>query len=123
MKFLCLCHYDQAKFAACTPEDFQAVGAICAPRDQALYASGRVDLVGSMAAPDAYAVIRPGDDGPSVSRGPYATTPEPWGAFFIVDADNIEQAIEIAQLHPGAHLGRYFAGGIEVRPCEHYIVP
>jgi hypothetical protein len=55
-----------------------------------------------------------------VGRGPYASTPEPFGAFFILEAETIEKAIEIASLHPGAHLGRYFGGGIEVRACDHY---
>ena len=118
MKFICLCHYDQAKFAACTPEDFQAVAVICAPRDRQLQASGHADVICSVAAPADYAVIRPGENGPTVARGAYADTSEPWGAYFVVDADDIEQAIEIAKLHPGAHLGRYFGGGIEVRPCH-----
>jgi hypothetical protein len=122
MKFLCLCHYDQAKFAACTKEDFQAVQRICEPHDAALHASGHLVAVGSLADASAYAVIHPGDNGPTVTRGPYSATPEPFGAFFILEADTLEQAIEIASQHPGAHLGRYFGGGIEVRACETYAV-
>jgi hypothetical protein len=123
MKFLCLCHYDQAKFAAWTPEDLAAVGRICQPHDAALHASGHLVAVGSLADSSGYAVIRPGENGPTVSRGAYATTSEPFGAFFILDADTLEQAIEVASLHPGAHLSRYFGGGIEVRPCDHFEQP
>ena len=122
MKFLCLCHYDQARFAACTPEDLATVGAICKPRDAALHASGHLVAVASLADGTDYAVIHAadGDAAPRVTRGSYATTPEPFGAFFILEADTLEQAIEVAALHPGAHLARYFGGGIEVRPCETY---
>jgi hypothetical protein len=123
MKFLCLCHYDAAKFADCSPDDFARVAEICAPRDAALHASGHLVAVGSLAAPSTYAVIRPGADGPTVTPGPYADTPEPFGAFFILEAESFEQAVEIAKLHPGAHLGRYFGGGIEVRECESYEPP
>lgn len=120
MRFLCLCYYDQAKFAACTKEDFAAVQRICEPRDAALHASGHLVAVASLADPSAYAVIRPGENGPTTSRGPYAATGEPFGAFFVLEAESLEKAIEIASLHPGAHLGRYFGGGIEVRACGHY---
>lgn len=123
MQFLCLCHYDQTRFAACTPEDLAAVGEICKPRDEALHASGHLVAVASLADATGYAVIHAvdGDAAPTITRGPYATTPEPFGAFFILEADTLEQAIEVASLHPGAHLARYFGGGIEVRPCETYL--
>jgi hypothetical protein len=123
MKFLCLCHYDEARFAALTADDFAKIGPICAPRDKALHDSGHLVLVGSLGPAADYAVIHAGDNGSTVSKGPYARTPEPFGAFFILDAENLEQAIEIASLHPGAHLGRYVGGGIEVRPCDHFVQP
>ena len=123
MKFLCLCYYDQSRFEACTPEDLEAVTRLCKPHDDALHKSGHLDLVGSLALPSASAVIRPGEEAPSVSSGPYATTPEPIGAFFILEADDLEQAIDVASRHPGAHLGRYFGGGIEVRQCDYFERP
>ena len=118
MKYLCLCHYDPAKYAACTPADFERIKALCATQDAKLYADPRFVAVGSFVEPTQYAVIRPGNDGPTVTPGPYAHVPEPSGAFFLVEADSLEQAIEVAKLHPGAHLGREFGGGIEVRPCN-----
>jgi hypothetical protein len=121
MKFLCLCHYDVAKHAACTPADFERIKAKCATHDAQLYADPGFVAVGSFAEPTDYAVIHPGDEGPTVTSGPYAQTPEPFGAFFLVEADSLEQAIEIAKLHPGAHLGREFGGGIEVRPCRYFM--
>jgi hypothetical protein len=123
MKFLCLCHYDLDRFAACTAQDLEAVGRLCAPHDAALHASGHLVAVGSLAGPEESAVIRPGVDGPTVERGPYAATREPFGAFLVIEADSLEQAIGIAKLHPGAHLGQFFGGGIEVRRCESYEAP
>src|SRR5688572_30408151 len=85
MKFLCLCHYDAVKFADCSAEDFQKIAAICAPHDAALHSSGHLVAVGSLTAPSTYAVIRPGDDGPTVELAPYVQTDEPFGAFFILE--------------------------------------
>jgi len=119
MKFLCLCHYDLDGFAGFGPSDFQEMGRICAPHDAALKASGKVSLIGSLGTPDQFRTLRADKDGVSVSGGPYAEMAEPSGAFFIVEADTIEEATEIARLHPGTHLGHMLRGGIEIRPIEH----
>jgi hypothetical protein len=118
MQFLCLCHYDLEAFGKLGPADFAEIARICAPRDAELKASGKVSLIGSLGMPDQYRTIRAGQDGVSVTDGPYAVTGEPSGAFFIVEADSIEQAVEVARLHPGTHLGHLMKGGIEVRPID-----
>ena len=119
MKFLCLCHYESARFAELTPADLEEIGAICAPRDAALKGSGKVELIGSLEAPEASRTLRVENGAVVDAAGPYAATPEPFGAFFIVEADDIDQAVEIAKLHPGTHLGDKFGrGGIEVRPID-----
>ena len=119
MKFLCLCHYEAARFAELKPADFEEIGAICAPHDAALKASGKVGLIGALGMPEASRTLRVENGAVVDAAGPYAATPEPFGAFFIVEADDIDQAVEIAKLHPGTHLGdRMGRGGIEVRPID-----
>jgi hypothetical protein len=118
VRYLCLCYYDQAKFAALSESELEAVGAACRPHDQALRNSGHLMLVGSLAELPSSRTLRPGSGGPSVSEGPYAATGEPLGAFFIIEARHMDEAVEVASKHPGAHLGRYFGGGIEVRPID-----
>src|SRR5262245_29679925 len=46
-----------------------------------------------------------------VTDGPFAETKEQLGGFFLVDVDDLDTAIELAQMLPGAH-----HGSIEVRP-------
>ena len=46
-----------------------------------------------------------------VTDGPYAETREQLGGFFLVDAKNLDEAIEIAEKIPA---GRY--GTVEIRP-------
>lgn len=44
--------------------------------------------------------------------GPYADTKEVFGGYYVFDADNLDEAIELAGRIPAARLG----GAIEVRP-------
>lgn len=123
MKYLCVCYYDQRKFDAMSSADFEALERECRPRDEALHRTGQLVAVGSLGLPSASKTVRPGPGGPVVSDGPYSETPEPFGAFFIVEAGDAEDAVRVASLHPGAHVGRFLGGGIEVRPCESYEQP
>jgi hypothetical protein len=118
MKYLCLCYYDQKKFDALSKSDLEAIGPACRPHDEALRNSGRLILVGSLALPPSSRTVRPASGRPSITDGPYAATDEPLGAFFIIEADDMDEAVEVASKHPGAHLGRYFGGGIEIRPID-----
>jgi hypothetical protein len=57
------------------------------------------------------------DNGKAVTTdGPFAETKEYLGGFYLIEADNLDEAIEIAARIPAARTG----GGIEVRPVvEH----
>jgi hypothetical protein len=44
--------------------------------------------------------------------GPYANTKEVFGGYYLVDADNLDAALEIARRVPALRLG----GSVEVRP-------
>jgi hypothetical protein len=118
MKFLCVCYYDAAAFAKFTDADFKKIREICAPRDEAFKASGKVRLIGSLALPDQFRTMRADAKGMTVEDGPYSETPEPFGAFFIIEADGMDEAVEVARLHPATHLGAMMKGGIELRPIR-----
>jgi hypothetical protein len=48
--------------------------------------------------------------------GPYADTKEVFGGYYVFDADNLDQALELAARIPAARLG----GAVEVRPVMEY---
>jgi hypothetical protein len=96
MKYLCLCYYDQAKFEALSKSELEAVGPACRPHDEALRDSGHLMLVGSLAEAPSSRTLRPGSGRPSVTDGPYAATGEPLGAFFIIEAHDMDDAMEVA---------------------------
>jgi hypothetical protein len=56
--------------------------------------------------------IRLADGKPLVTDGPFADTKEVFGGYYLYEADNLDQAIEMASRIPALRLG----GTIEVRP-------
>lgn len=118
MKFLCVCHYDAEAFAKLTPADFEKLQAMCGEHDARFKASGKVKLIGSLGMPTDSKTLRVQNGKVTEESGPYVNTKEPFGAFFIVEAENIDEAVRVARLHPGTHIGELFGGGIEIRPIE-----
>jgi hypothetical protein len=118
MKFLCLCYFDRARFDALGPGEFDEIKRICEGHDRELYAQPGYAFVGSLTEPEHAATLVARDTGPERRDGAYAPTGEPLGAFFMVEAADLDAAVAIASLHPGAHIGRYLGGGIEVRACD-----
>ena len=53
-----------------------------------------------------------------VTDGPFAETKEQVGGFFIIEAQDLEDAVRVASKHPAALLGEQAGWGIEVRPIE-----
>lgn len=47
-----------------------------------------------------------------ITDGPYADTKEVFAGYFVIDTDNLDQALEWAQRIPAVRLG----GAVEVRP-------
>ncbi len=118
MKFICFCYYDPQKVAQLSPQELEAIPNACKPYDEALNASGKKRLLVCFTDPETWKSIRPSTEKPLVTEGSFQSTQEQVGVFFVVEAENIEEAVETASLHPSAHLGHYFGGGMEVRPCE-----
>jgi hypothetical protein len=56
--------------------------------------------------------IRLADGKPLVTDGPFADTKEVFGGLYLVEADDLDQAIEMATRLPALRIG----GAIEVRP-------
>jgi hypothetical protein len=50
-----------------------------------------------------------------VTDGPFADTKEVFGGYFLLEADDIDTAIELAARIPAARLG----GSVEIRPVVH----
>ena len=118
MKYLCLGYYTPAAWDALDETEQGGVAAHCEPHDRALYATGKVHSVASLA--HQAVTIRPRGGKPQVTDGPYAEAKEVIGSFFIIEADSVEEATRIAALHPAANWGEHLGFAIEVRPIEYF---
>jgi hypothetical protein len=60
--------------------------------------------------------VRVQDGKPLITDGPFVGTKEAIGGYFVLEADDLDAAIAVAQTVPAARLG----GAIEVRPVGKY---
>jgi hypothetical protein len=126
MKFICLCYYDPKIANALSPSEMEALSAACQPHYEVWEKTGKLAELGGLSDPQAWKTIRPTDtpdnahSQPVVADGPYLSSSERIGAFFFVEAEDINEAVEIAAKHPSAHTGRFLGGGIEVCVCESF---
>ena len=60
--------------------------------------------------------VRAGDGGTIASDGPFAETKEQLAGFFMVNCDNLDEAIEAAKRIPAVDWG----ASIEVRPIQEF---
>ncbi len=120
MKYLCLAYYDEEKFNVLSKEELDALVNKCKTHDEELHNSGNLMLVGSLASSNSSVSLRPRQGKTSVTDGPFAETKEQIGAFFIIDARDLNEATRVASKHPAALLGEQVGWGIEVRPIESF---
>lgn len=113
-------YYDIDKFAALSQAEMEAIGPQCEPYDRQLRATGKVDAIGVLNDPNEWISIRPRGGKSVVSKGKYSASSEQAGAFMIVEAASMEEAVKIASIHPAANIGEDIGWGVEVRACESF---
>jgi hypothetical protein len=116
MKYLCLAYYDEKTFDTLTPADMAAIAAECRPLDDELQRTGRLLEIASLTASKDSVSLRPRRGKVSVTDGPYAETKEQLGSYFLIEARDMDEAVEIASKHPAARLNEHLGWGIEIRP-------
>ena len=116
MKYLCLGYYDEKKFDALPKAERDAIVSQCPAYDAALRKSGRLIVVASLESPRAGKALRPRKGKVSATDGPFTETKEQIGSFFIIEAQDLDEAVRVASNHPAAHLGEQVGWGLEVRP-------
>lgn len=120
MKYLCLGYYDPEKFDTLSEAEREAIARECRPHDEALHESGHLVAVASLAH-RAAATLRPREGKTAVTDGPFAETKELIGSFFIIEAQDLDEAIQVASLHPAAKWGEHQGFAVEVRPIEMFV--
>lgn len=117
MKYLCLGYYTPSRWDALSEDDKTAQRERCRPHDERFNATGKVLTVASLDHGGG-ARIRPTPSGPAVTDGPFAEAKELVGSYFLIEADDLEEAVKIASLHPASQIGEELGWFMEVRPIE-----
>ena len=118
MKFLCLGYLDMLTFDETPEAEQKEVMKACFAQCIPFRATGKIVEEEALQHTRLAKSIRPRNGKPTVTDGPFVETKEQLGSFFIVEAENIEEAVAIASLHPAAMFGEKYGFGIEVRPIQ-----
>ncbi len=111
MKYLCLVYLDQEHWNACPDEACGAYG-------QSLVDSGHLLAAEPLHQVHTATSVRVRDGQLTVTDGPFAETKEMLAGFYLVDAKDLDEAIDIASgIPPAKH------GTIEVRPVRALNMP
>ena len=111
MKYLLLCCIGEQKFEAMSQEECGAfMDALAAHCDQ-LQRDGHIIAAERLESVQKAVTVRGGEGKVSVSDGPFAETKEQIGWFFLINARDLNEAIQVASKFPPVHLG-----SMEVRP-------
>jgi hypothetical protein len=111
MKYLCLVYYDEETLDAMPRDEFAAFSAEHVALDEELRQSGHSIVAEALQPVQTAATVRVRNGKLSITDGPFAETKEQLGGFYLIEARDLNEAIQAAARIPSARLG-----SIEVRP-------
>jgi hypothetical protein len=108
MKYATLIYSKPGSHEALPEDEYKAVFGeyVALTEDPHTVASGQLQPV------ETATTVRVQNGNTLTTDGPYADTKEVLGGYYVFEADNLDEAIELASRIPAARLG----GAIEVRP-------
>jgi hypothetical protein len=106
MKYLCLVYLEEQKLRAVADSDCQACG-------DGLRASGVLLAAEALKPIDTATTVRVRNGKVTMTDGPFAETKEQLAGFYLIDAKDLDDAIQVASKIPPAR-----EGSIEVRPVR-----
>jgi hypothetical protein len=106
MKYLCLVYGEEKEIAALTDDE-------CMAYDQALRNAGRCLASEALQPVQTAATVRVRNGKVSVRDGPFTETKEHLAGFYLIDATDLNDAVQVASQIPPARVG-----SIEVRPIR-----
>jgi hypothetical protein len=112
MKYICLGYLEPGKFESMTDEERNVVFDDCFAHNDYLRASGHLVAEVPLRSPETAVTLRWTDGKIATTDGPYAETKEQLGGLQILEARDLNHAIQLVSQLPGF---RYGLGPIEIR--------
>jgi hypothetical protein len=113
MQYLLLIYNDDAKMAAATQADHEAMGKDYREVTGSLIQGGQMRATGTW--PSNITTVRVDAGKTLATDGPFAEAREAVGGFCLIDVPDLDAAIQVAERFPGAKFGR-----VEIRPVTPY---
>ena len=123
MKFLCLGYLDREKMLDVPQSEIDAIMRECRPYSEKLYNTGQVIIDTGLEAVGKS--VRRVNGTLTITDGPFIETKEIIGGAFLIEANDMDEAVRIASLHPAVQMtvGEQFGWGIEIRPLHTFESP
>lgn len=117
MRYLCMIYVERDRLDALGESEYEALVAEALAYDEELRCGGHFVVAQALEPADAAMTVRLRNGKPSVTDGPFVETKEQVGGFILMEARDLNEAIQLAAKIPPARFG-----GVEVRPVKE-IVP
>lgn len=111
MKFILLVHHDETAFATTSEAERERMLAESVQLTHQLHAVGQHLSASPLNPASTATVVRVRDDNPIVSDDTFIETKEQIAGYFLIEAKDLDDAIDIAGRVPGARIGT-----LEIRP-------
>ena len=111
MKYICFGYLDVTEWEKKSDSERNAMFDQCFAYDEMLKKNGHWVSGEGLQGPDTATTLRYQNGKVSVTAGPYAQTKELLGGLLILEARDLNQAIQLVSKHPGATMGPW-----EIRP-------
>jgi hypothetical protein len=116
MKYLCLVYIEEKKLDAMSKAEHQTLVDNSLASDDELRKSGHFIAANALQPVRTATMVQVRNGKMSVTDGPFAETTEQLGGFILIEAKDLNEAIQVASKIPVAQVGR-----IEVRPIQELI--
>jgi hypothetical protein len=113
VKYLCLIYYDEEKLDAMPQGELDALIDEAFAYWDELVSNGHGIDHAALQSVQAARTVRLQKGKTSITDGPFVETKEQLGGFILIDAKDLNEAVEVASKIPPARLG-----GVEVRPIK-----
>jgi hypothetical protein len=112
MKYICLGYIEPNKFETMSESESNAMLDECWSYDEVLRKNGHFAGGEALQGPNTATTLRWKNGKVSVTDGPYAETKEQIGGILMLEARDLNHAIQLMSKHPGVK-----AGPFEIRPA------
>lgn len=111
--YLCLAYEEEARLNALSPQEWNSLRTATLAYVEDLDSKGHLIRTNALKSARTAVTVRVRRGRLSTTDGPFAETKEQLGGFFLIEAADMNEAIQLAANWPSARLG-----SVEVRPVE-----